>query len=298
MDDSMVSDGRPHGFRGQRMCVVPRPQVRAALAAPVTRRLTVTDAGYFPRAAGHGRVRPEGVEETIVLVCTAGAGMVRIGGGRTGGVQHPLRAGDAAVIPARTPHEYRAQADDPWTIWWVHVRGSDVTELTGPVLDAPRPVSGLRAPERATGAIAEIIGLLERRPSPAALVAASGLAWQLLTRLAVDAVLPDEGSPLERAMRYLEERPDSGIPVGELAAMVGVSASHLSALFRRATGGGPAAFHTSVRMARARTLLDTSDAGIAEVAASVGYVDPLYFSRHFRRLHGVSPRAYRAHAKG
>lgn len=296
MDDSMITS-TPHyradGFRRERMVVVPRPQVATALRRPVTQRLTVTDAGFFPHATGHGRIRPTGAEETIVIVCTAGQGAIRIGQ-----EEHPIRPGDCAVIPAHTPHEYRADVDDPWTIWWLHVRGSDVAELTGPVLAAPRQVTRLRAPERATALVDEIIGLLERRLSPAALVVASGLAWHLLTRIAVSQVLPDEGSPLERAMRYLEERVDGTISVTELAGMVGVSASHLGALFRRTTGGGPAAFHTSLRMTRARTLLDTTDVGIAEVAASVGYADPLYFSRHFRRLHGVSPSAYRAQAKG
>jgi transcriptional regulator GlxA family with amidase domain len=51
-------------------------------------------------------------------------------------------------------------------------------------------------------------------------------------------------------------------------------------------------------MARARTLLDTTAMPIAEVASAVGYTDPLYFSRHFRRIHGVNPSGYRAQRKG
>lgn len=296
MDDSMLH-GAPHyradGFPGQRLCVVPQPQVRAALDDPITRRLTVTDAGYFPHAAGHRRVRARGVDETIVLLCTAGEGAVLLDG-----VWHTVSRAQCAVIPAGAPHEYRASTDDPWTIWWVHLRGSDVAELTGPVLGTSRPVTRLQSLDRAIALFDEIVGLLEHRLSPAALVAASGLGWQLLTRIAVDSTVPAEGSALERAMRYLEDRIDGTISVGELASLVGVSGSHLSALFRRATGGGPAAFHTSVKMTRARALLDTTDASIAEVATAVGYADPLYFSRHFRRLHGVSPSGYRAKAKG
>ena len=296
MDDSMLhgaSHYRADGFPGQRLCVVPQPQVRAALDDPITRRLTVTDAGYFPHAAGHRRVRARGVDETIVLLCTAGEGAVLLDG-----VWHTVGTAQCAVIPAGAAHEYRASTDDPWTIWWVHLRGSDVAELTGPVLGTSRPVTRLQSLDRALALFDEIVGLLEHRLSPAALVAASGLGWQLLTRIAVDSTVPAEGSALERAMRYLEDRIDGTISVGELASLVGVSGSHLSALFRRATGGGPAAFHTSVKMTRARALLDTTDASIAEVATAVGYADPLYFSRHFRRQHGVSPSGYRAKAKG
>ncbi|CAH0141669.1 helix-turn-helix domain-containing protein [Microbacterium foliorum] len=296
MDETVIrpeQSGRPDGFRNQRLCVVPRPQIEAALSRAVTRRLLVTDAGYFPTASGHRRVRARGATETIVILCVAGSGTVRLGD-----EEHPMTPGACVTIPAGVPHDYRASLDDPWTIWWMHVRGTDVPELTGPLLGIPRPLTRLRAVDGAVALFDELVGHLERRVSPAQLLAASGVAWHLLTRLAADSILPAEGSPLERAMRFLETRVDSNIPVAELAGMVGLSSSHLSAMFRRATGGGPGAFHTAVKMARARTLLDTTSSTVTEIAAAVGYSDPLYFSRHFRRVHGMNPTTYRAQHKG
>lgn len=289
MDETTTQ--RAEGFAHQRLCVVPRPQVDLALASPVTRRLTVTDAGLFPRAEGHVRVRRHGAAETIVLVCIAGSGDVRFGGD-----EYVLGPGTGIAIPAGAPHEYRSSTADPWTIWWLHVRGTDAAELTAPA--AGTRLVRLRAVDRVVALFDELVTLLERRISPAHLVAASGIAWNLLTRLTVDSTLPADGSPLERAIRYLEARVDGTIPVADLAALVGLSPSHLSALFRQATGSGPAAFHTSLRMGRARALLDTSSLTVAEVAAAVGYADPLYFSRQFRRVHDLSPTAYRAQHKG
>jgi AraC-like DNA-binding protein len=118
------------------------------------------------------------------------------------------------------------------------------------------------------------------------------------TQLAVDRLLPEEGTPLERAMRYLEERIDGRVQVPELAAMVGVSSSHLAALFRDATGGGVLAHHISLKMARARHLLDTTALPVAEVGRQVGMDDPFYFSRQFGRVHGMSPSQYRSTRKG
>lgn len=71
------------GFVGQRMLAVPRPVVDHALGAPVTRRLLVTDAGFFPRATRHGRSRSRGATEHVVMVCTAGAGWCRTEEGRS-----------------------------------------------------------------------------------------------------------------------------------------------------------------------------------------------------------------------
>ncbi|OAH50213.1 AraC family transcriptional regulator [Microbacterium oleivorans] len=285
---------RADGFEHQRLSVVPRPLVEAALSRPVTRRIVVTDAGYFPRASEHGRHRPAGAAETIVIVCVAGSGWVETDGQR-------MRVGTATaiVLPGGIPHSYGADRDDPWTIWWCHVRGTDVGELLEAAGVTPERVTlSLRGVERVTALLDEISTSLARDTTPARLIAASGMAWRLFTQLAVDRLLPEHGTPLERALRYLEERVDGNVHVGELAAMVGVSPSHLAALFRDATGGGVIAHHLALKMARARHLLDTTDLPVAEVGRRVGVDDPFYFSRRFRLTHGVAPTAYREQRKG
>lgn len=50
---------------------------------------------------------------------------------------------------------------------------------------------------------------------------------------------------------------------------------------------------TSTRIARAQGLLESTDYNISEIASIVGYENPLYFSRIFKKLVGVSPRKYR-----
>lgn len=282
------------GFAHERMCVMPRPLVAEALGRPVTRRLVVTDAGLFPNARHHARLRPDGTEETILIVCASGSGWATVGGTR-----HGMGAGSVLIVPGGAPHAYGSSDTSPWTIWWCHLRGSDVAELqavTGAAIE--RPVIQLSSVDRCVALIDEIVTGLERDTSPARMIGAAGTAWKLLTQIALDRTLPDRGDPLQRAMAFLADRLDGNVRVSDLAAMVGVSASHLSALFREATGGGILAHHTALRMSRARQLLDRSALGIAEIALEVGYQDPLYFSRQFRRTHGMSPSQYRSHRKG
>ncbi|WP_228374207.1 AraC family transcriptional regulator [Demequina phytophila] len=282
------------GFVHQRMHVVERARVTEALRRPVTRRLVVTDAGFFPAARFHARARPHGVAETILIVCVSGSGWVEVAGVRTG-----VGAGAVAVIPGGVPHRYEASEAAPWTIWWCHLRGTDVAELVAATgLTLERPVATLRHPERAVALLEEMVTTLERSVAAAQLVGAAGCAWKLLTQVAVDRAMPERGDPLGRAMRYIDERFDGSIRVADLAAMVGVSASHLSALFRGATGAGVLAYVTSRRMAAARQLLDSTSMRIADVAAAVGYPDPLYFSRQFRKAHEMSPSEYRELRKG
>ncbi|WP_068624268.1 helix-turn-helix domain-containing protein [Oerskovia enterophila] len=282
------------GFHNERLSVLPRSVVKDALGRRLLRRLVVTHAGYYPRAETHLMERPGGAPETILLVCTDGTGFVEMLG-----QQHRLGAGHAVVIPSGVPHVYGAAADRPWSIWWCHLQGSDVGELLSVgELDALRPLVVLRNVERVVALLDEILSTLERDHAPVRLLATTAAAWRLLAQLAVDRLEPAPGDPLERAMEYVKDRVDGPLRVPELAAMVGVSPSRLGALFRRATGGGVIAYQTSLRMARARHLLDTTAAPVKAVADEIGYDDPYYFSRLFRRIHDVSPSEYRRRVKG
>ncbi|RIQ20280.1 AraC family transcriptional regulator [Jiangella rhizosphaerae] len=279
------------GLRQQRLYAVPRRQVTAALSAPVTRRLVVTDAGHSPAPAPFEASRPAASRQTVVAICAAGSGWADIGGRH-----HRIGAGAALVVPAGTPHAYGGSPSSPWTVWWCHLRGSDVPELVealGP------PVVPVRHLDRAVALADEIVGRLARDDEgPARLVGVAGTAWKLLTQLIADrgsAPSPAEG-PLERAMDYLASRLDGTVRVPELAALVGVSPSHLTTLFRRATGGGVHAYQTTLRMERARLLLTTTEATVSEIARDVGYADPFHFSRQFRQLHAMSPTDYRRSA--
>ncbi|MGV8968589.1 MAG: helix-turn-helix domain-containing protein [Cellulomonas sp.] len=284
------------GFPGQRMRVLPRPLVAQALREPTTAQILVTDVGYYPRASSHGRSRPKGAAQNIVIVCAAGRGTCTVPSG-----VHAVRAGQAAIIPAGLAHRYEADTDDPWTIWWMHVVGRGVTELFTTIgASAEQPVLGLGDPPRVIALIDTIINRMERDETMSSLLAASGAAWHALTLLAADrrAVGRERVDPIQVTIEHLRANISTRLSVTELASMAGLSSSHYAALFRRATGYGTLEYQTRLRMGLARELLDTTDRTITSIARQVGYDDPLYFSRQFRRIHGASPSEYRLHDKG
>lgn len=284
------------GFAGQRMRVLPRPLVARAMRAPTTSQLLVTDVGFFPRASSHGRARPRGAPQDIVIICAAGRGVCEMAGGR-----HDVRAGQALVIPAGTPHSYDADADDPWTIWWLHVVGRAVPELLATMTTtADRPVIDLADPPRVIALVDTIIRRMERDETMSSLLAASGAAWHALALLAADRRVagPAARDPIAGILDHLRATFAQRVSVPELAGMVGLSPSHFAVLFRRATGYGVLEYQARLRMAAARELLDTTDRTITSIANQVGYEDPLYFSRQFRKIHLVSPTEYRAPEPG
>jgi AraC-like DNA-binding protein len=81
--------------------------------------------------------------------------------------------------------------------------------------------------------------------------------------------------------------------VSTLSALSGLSVSLFSSLFKCATGYAPIQFFIRLRMQRACELLRETTLSIKEVADSLGYDDPFYFSRIFKSVNGVAPSYYR-----
>jgi AraC-like DNA-binding protein len=268
-----------------RISILPGPTAARALAAPLTRRLLVVVAST---GSDHYLDRPEGAPYAIVQPCVAGEGWVRIDG-----VTHKVDRGRAFVIPAHVPNAY-GPTTKPWTTWGCALVGTDVPDFIRAMgVDRSRPVVAVKDLERVIALMDEIVSCYEANISPANILQASGAAWRLLTQLTVDRFSPTRGDPLARAMTYIEERLDARLSLPELAAVVGLSTSHLGALFRESTGGGALAYQTGLRMAKARRLLDSTTWSVSEISRAVGYRDPYHFSRSFHRLHGMSPREFR-----
>lgn len=285
-----MESGIREGFKGQRMRVVPSPVAADASTRPGTARMLVTDIGWFPRAARHRRVRRRGIPAAIVMVCQRGAGWVGTEEGA-----FAVAAGQVVVLPPGVPHEYGADADDPWSIWWLHATGSDVPELVAAArFSAAQPVATVRHVDRFTRLVEEAFDRIDEDDGAPNLLAAAAAAWHLFGLLPTERRDAERAfDPVARAKQYMLERLPERTPVAEVAAAVGLSASHLSALFRAEMGHGLLRYQTRQRMARATELLSTTEEPIAVIAHKVGYDDELYFSRQFRHTHGVGPRAYR-----
>ncbi len=117
-----------------------------------------------------------------------------------------------------------------------------------------------------------------------------------LSRLAADVVgdLRLKEEPLlAEVFGFIEEHYSERISLKEVAQAVGLSPGHLTTVVRRKTGRTALEWIFERRMAQARKLLAQTDLAVEEVGRRVGYEDPSYFVRHFRRAHGTTPLGWR-----
>jgi len=121
---------------------------------------------------------------------------------------------------------------------------------------------------------------------------------ELLRRRSVAGSAEPARIAVAHSIERMRERLDQPMQLTEIAAEAGLSVSHYSTLFRAQTGFSPIDYFLRMRMQRAAQLLDTTEMRVSEIAASLGYDDPYYFSRQFRHFMRRSPRAYRAVRKG
>jgi AraC family transcriptional activator of pobA len=117
-----------------------------------------------------------------------------------------------------------------------------------------------------------------------------------LSRLAADVVgdlrLKDEPL-LAEVFGFIEEHYGDRISLKDVAQAVSLSPGHLTTIVRRKTGRTVLEWISERRMMEARKLLVQTDLTIEEVGRKVGYGDPGYFVRSFRRTHGATPLGWR-----
>jgi AraC family transcriptional activator of pobA len=117
-----------------------------------------------------------------------------------------------------------------------------------------------------------------------------------VSRLAADVVgdlrLNDEPL-LAEVFGFIEERYSERVSLRDVARAVSLSRGHLTTVVRRKTGRTVQEWIAERRMAEARRLLVETDLSVEEVGHRVGYGDPGYFVKSFRRTHGATPLGWR-----
>lgn len=98
---------------------------------------------------------------------------------------------------------------------------------------------------------------------------------------------------VQRAMRLIQNGALDRAGVEDLARRLGIGARHLDRLFRRHVGASPLQVARTVRVQRAKRLLDETDLSMTEIAARSGFASLRRFNAVFAEVYGRPPTRIR-----
>ena len=98
---------------------------------------------------------------------------------------------------------------------------------------------------------------------------------------------------IEEARAYIDQNFDKELPLDLIAEMFHISPNYFSSLFHLSVGQSFMEYIIDRRIGKAKQLLGQEDARSSEIAEKVGYDNPYYFCRIFKKYTGLTPSEYR-----
>ncbi|MBD3239643.1 MAG: helix-turn-helix domain-containing protein, partial [Chitinivibrionales bacterium] len=133
---------------------------------------------------------------------------------------------------------------------------------------------------------------LFRAGPPSLGIELSTIAWEILLRCA-ESITTDLPPALTRAVEYTRRNIHLPLRVVDICRAAGISQRHCTRLYQRHLGCSPIAFYLQQKMAVAESMVANTTLSSTQIAAALGYEDPLYFSAQFKKFHNLSPSHYR-----
>lgn len=238
--------------------------------------------------------RPKGRLDYQLLYIVSGKGHFYFHG-----EDRVVYAGRMVLIQPRQKQRYEYFGEDKPEVYWVHFTGSDVKNILRSYnipMDDPIFYSG--ASSTYSYLFKEMIHELQNCKTGYEDLLTMYLRQIFLLvqrtrqeeRPTVSTYIQEE---MEFARRYFNEHYNEPISIQEYAESRNMSVCYFQRNFKQIVKHTPMQYLLTIRVNNAASLLETTDYSMAEIAAIVGYEDPLYFSRLFRKIKGVSPRDYR-----
>lgn len=210
-----------------------------------------------------------------------------------------VTAGHMVLYRPKEPQKYEYYGDDQTEVYWVHFTGGNVTNILRSYgLSNDKKVffcgSGLEYSSIFRNMINELQICNEHYPEMLEMYLRQ--LFIILQRSFLSSLKSENTRVVEeidKATIYFSEHYNENISIDEYAENNHVSVSWFIRNFKQYTGFTPMQYILSKRIYNAEILLQNPSHNVTEIANMIGYENPLYFSRIFKKIKGISPSEYR-----
>jgi AraC-like DNA-binding protein len=253
-------------------------------------------------AVGHFRIHTRAVHKTCRENGRGDYQLIYVANGKLhlkkNGKDETVGKGSMILFRPHEPQIYSLYAKDTPETYWVHFTGRDVEDMLASCgICSGTDVVFTGISQNYKFLFRQMIQELQLKRTGFSDMNALQLRQLLVyfgrsinEQIPVSAELLDE---IEKALQYFNKYFYTTIVIEEYAKEHHVTPWWFIQSFKKITGTTPAQYILSLRISNAADMLESSDSSIAEIAASVGYENALYFSRLFKKHTGSSPRDYR-----
>ena len=254
--------------------------------------LIVTRCGYFYIDDGDvvKTLRPKGRKDYQILYIAEGQAQFNING-----VKRIVKKGEMVLYRPFEPQYYFYYPKDKCQVFWVHFTGGEVEEIlreygfneenifySGACLEYQWLFEQMiRELQLRKTNFEELLSLLLRH------------VFLLVRRYLVEGNKPkDTLGNMENSIRYFNEHYMEDINIEEYAKSLYLSPCSFNRKFKKEVKITPLQYVISLRIAKAKILLENKAYNVKQTAFAVGFNNPLYFSRIFTKHTGLSPTEY------
>ena len=238
---------------------------------------------------------PEGRNDYQLLYIAAGKGHFYFKGSKEETI---VPKGNMILFRPKEPQVYYYDAEDKTEVYWVHFTGSQVEEFldhyelpkdenvffTGISPDYPWIYNQIiRELQLQRVNYEELLRILLRH-----ILLTINRYIKEQAQTGTDII-----NDMERAAHYFRENYTKNISIEQYAAEHLMSVNWFILSFKNVMKMTPMQYILSLRIAAAKGLLENSNKNIKEISDAIGYDNPLYFSRLFKKHTGYSPSQYK-----
>lgn len=263
-----------------------RPRVYRVPTAPVNADAEVAEIGYNAVPPGYGQVMQRDVY--IIHYVTKGGGVFM-------GV--PFKEGDCYMVVPGEKEIIRSDSQNPYCSWWIMFKCESASALLqrcalpcrNAVFSFAKTLSAVQILKDA------LYGTDGQNPFAEAAKMQSVLYEILSLHMYENKNFQNDlkSDTAQMAAQFIRKNYYHNIKISGIAEKMHISQSYLIALFNKRYGMPLQEYLLKVRIEKAKQLLSCGSVSVKETALSVGFENPLYFSRIFAKRVGVAPSLYR-----